>query len=416
MKIANLLVISTIVCISACSGPAVDRIRVENPLSYERPDALIRIDRDMLSSATDPGESRWPLLKSSDGEPLPCQVVDHDLDGSWDELVAITDLGPYESQELGLSFVDPAGYPEPEVRTNVRLGANRPGYPELQEAERLEGISYHNYSGKTSAAYQMEGPAWENDRVGFRNYLDQRNGMDIFGKTQTHMVLDGVGIEGAPSYHEPAPWGMDVLKVGTSLGSGGIAYRYKDSLYRVGDNGTGSYRLIEEGPLHSRFLLEFISWNVEGLNLQVSHHIGITAGTRFYESAVTFTGIPESLDLIAGIVNMNSETVQFLELSNGYCVLYTHDSQAEDGSLLAMALMVPDNILEDHGKTRDEGEGITQTFYVALNAAENQQVPYRFYALWEKEDNRWADPDQVKNYLSVEAERWASPVSVSLIR
>ena len=39
----------------------------------------------------------------------------------------------------------------------------------------------------------MEGSAWENDLVGFRNYMDQRNGMDIFGKTTPDMVLDQCG-------------------------------------------------------------------------------------------------------------------------------------------------------------------------------------------------------------------------------
>ncbi len=64
-------------------------------------------------------------------------------------------------------------------------------------AARLEGICYDNYDHVTSAAYQMEGPAWENDLVGFRNYLDQRNGMDIFGKIESRMVLDSVGVAGS---------------------------------------------------------------------------------------------------------------------------------------------------------------------------------------------------------------------------
>ena len=50
---------------------------------------------------------------------------------------------------------------------------------------------------------------------------------------------------------------MDVLKVGTSLGAGAIAYMYNDSIYRVGDNGSGTYERIFEGPQRSRFNLNY---------------------------------------------------------------------------------------------------------------------------------------------------------------
>ncbi len=67
-----------------------------------------------------------------------------------------------------LDFISPADYPLFATRTNLRLGdATKPDYPELSSASRLEGISFDNYSGVTGAAYQMEGVAWENDKVGF---------------------------------------------------------------------------------------------------------------------------------------------------------------------------------------------------------------------------------------------------------
>ena len=135
------------------------------------------------------------------------------------------------------------------------LRPNRSTYNELITlADRLEGITYHNHA-RTGEVYQMEGPAWETDLVGFRNYLDQRNGMDIFGKLTGEMVLDSVGVAGRQSYHDPDDWGMDVLKVGTSLGAGSIGYMYSDSIYRVGDSGSGTYELLMEGSQRSRFLL-----------------------------------------------------------------------------------------------------------------------------------------------------------------
>ncbi len=137
----------------------------------------------------------------TEGTPIPCQADDVDKDGQWDELFAIVNLAPSAQEQLTLSFINPVDYPHFESRTNLRLGAaDRPGYPELTKAERI----YDNDLNKAGTVFQMFGPAWENDKVGFRNYMDQRNGIDIFGKLVHEMVLDSVGIAGSPNYHELA--------------------------------------------------------------------------------------------------------------------------------------------------------------------------------------------------------------------
>ena len=65
-----------------------------------------------------------------------------------------------------------------------------------------------------------EGPGWESQMVGYRLYLDGRNAIDVFGKKTTDMILKQVGR--GDDYHQIQPWGMDILKVGASLGSGGF--------------------------------------------------------------------------------------------------------------------------------------------------------------------------------------------------
>ena len=401
--------------LSSCVQEPEISIRVENPLDTGREDARILITRNELSNhrAGIP-EQELPLLSDREGNPVPCQADDVDGDGRWDELFALTDLGPGEQKTFILSFADSASYPSFDVRTNIRLGSSEPGYPELENADRLEGVSYDNHA-RTGEVYQMEGPAWENDHVGFRNYLDQRNGMDIFGKLTSEMVLDSVGIEGRQSYHEPDRWGMDILKVGTSLGAGSIGYMYNDSIYRVGDTGSGTYRLVFEGTQRSRMRLGYTGWEVEEHTLQVDHRIDIVAGTRCYESLVTYSRTAAEMDLVTGIVNMHSDSLYVESLNDQYTMLMTHDLQAEDTTLLAMALMVPSELLVEYGKTDDQGEGVTETYYARLSSRPDQPVPYRFYALWEREDPRWASPAEVVAYMKKEARWLTHPASVEFI-
>ena len=196
--------------ISCTSSPEVS-LQVHNPLDQVRKDANILLTRGEIARWVDIPQGKLPLLMNSDGTPIPSQPDDVDGDGSWDELFALRDMEAGESLIITIAFVHPEEYPQFPARTDLHLGDATDNYRELLQAGRLEGISYHNYTGVTEAAFQMEGVAWENDRVGFRNYMDQRNGMDIFGKTTPEMVLEEVGIKGAPSYHEPGPWGLDVL-------------------------------------------------------------------------------------------------------------------------------------------------------------------------------------------------------------
>jgi hypothetical protein len=417
MKPFQLMLVLLALLTLSCNPPQKEiRIEVTNTMDRSRDDAIILLSRSAISSWTEIPSGQWPALKDGAGKFIPSQVDDLDGDGEWDELFALIDMEASSQKIVNLAFLTPGEYPTFKTRTNLRLGdASVSGYPELQEASRLEGISFHNYDHVTSAAFQMEGPAWENDKVGFRNYLDQRNGMDIIGKLTPEMVLDSVGIAGSSSYHEPAQWGMDVLKVGTSLGSGAIGYLYQDSIYRVGDNGSGSYGVVIEGPLHSRFNLSFTDWMVNDQSLDVNHQVEIIAGRHYYQGLVSYTGSDQKVSLVTGIVNMKSDSLYVLNLDNNYIGFFTHDFQAEDTSRLAMALIVPSIYLKSYGATKDEGEGITQTYYVVLEAQPDDPVPYRFYALWEKEDPRWASPGEVSKFLKSEAERWTQSLMYEVL-
>lgn len=396
--------------IISCSSVPEVALQVTNPMNQKRSDAIILLSRGEISRWIDIPADQLPVLKDHNGTYIPCQADDVDGDGQWDELFACISMEAKEQLTIVVGFLSPGDYPEFTSRTNLHLGDAKNNYQKLSSASRLEGITYHNYAAVTEATFQMEGAAWENDIVGFRNYMDQRNGMDIFGKITSSMVMGQVGTKGEPSYHEPGEWGMDVLKVGTSLGAGGIAYMYKDSLYRVGDSGSGSYEIIFEGPLRSRFELGYDNWKVEEESLHVSHQIDIVAGRHFYQGVVTYGGTDESLMLVPGIVNMKSETLHVTKLNDQFTALISHDQQSEDGSFLAMALLVPNAYLVSTGETRNEGEGIIQTYYASLDASPDEPLGYRFYSFWEKENSSWKSLEEVQSFLKNEAERLAQSV------
>ena len=112
---------------------------------------------------------------------------------------------------------------------------------------------------------------------------------------------------------------------------------------------------------------------------------------------------------------MKSDSLYVLNLDNNYTGLFTHDFQSEDSSRLAMALIVPSSYLKSYGATKEKGDGITQTYYVVLEAQVDDPTPYRFYALWEKEDSRWASRKEVSEFLKSEAERWTQSLRFEVL-
>ena len=75
--------------------------------------------------------------------------------------------------------------------------------------------------------YKAEGPVWENDKVGFRIYFDQRNAKDIFGKTKPQIVLDTVGNAGDKFYHHlDSAWGMEIKRHNRNIKGASVVVKH----------------------------------------------------------------------------------------------------------------------------------------------------------------------------------------------
>ena len=398
---------------AACTSEPKYEIVLTNTFDRAVKDAAVVIPRTALEAIPQLEQGLQPVLTNENGENIPVQADDLDGDGVWDELFIVTNLQGGEEMSAALAFRSPDNMPQLKARTNLRFARKGEEYQEVTTAVREQ----HAINTETQKVWQMEGMAWENDRVGFRNYFDWRNGMDIFGKVTTEMVLDGVGYKDAPSYHTYDPeWGVDVLKVGNSLGAGSIAYMHDGALYRVGDNGHGTCSVLTEGPLRSSFRFGFEGWKMVEEALDVVHDVTIAAGNYYYESEVTYTGTEEEVQLVSGIVNMLSE--ELYEVKTGVAVkaFYTYDHQSDDGTKLGMGLMVSAEDFAGISVAPESGDGIIDTYCVHMKAAAGKPVKFRFYTVWEREDERWESAVGFEELLREEAERMVAPVSWKVVQ
>lgn len=383
-------------------------ITLVNPSDMIRTDEAVVITRDNLVSliASVP-EVLIPILKDEKGVEIPSQADDLDKDGNWDELFFLVDLEPGSVKKVIVSFVEKNQIPEYTVRSNIRFANMDSVHTELSFANRLKTSD----SPTTQKYFQMEGPAWENDKVAFRNYYDARNGFDIFGKRTSSMVLDSVGLI-AHSYHELADWGMDILKVGNSLGAGAIAIKNNDKVYRFDSLESGIIEILAEGPLRSVFRLGFSGWHAGDGVYEMVHEISIWGGVQFYKSKVTISGLKGNESLITGIVNIDSDSLIIIHPNEKYVVLATHDNQAYDGEKLGMALLIQNSGLIETIEAPEVGEGIVQTYMANLKIAEGEPVEFYFYSGWELQDKRFQDVQFFLDLIRKDADRFAEPIQI----
>ncbi len=124
------------------------------------------------------------IVVDANGKNLPAQFDDLNKDGNWDEMAFLVNLEAGVPQTVYFNAVSEDELPDFPKRTNVRFGYVEEPYAEVSAEDRLKTTDSPTISG----VFQMEGPAWENELVGFRNYYDARNGIDIFGKATTGMA------------------------------------------------------------------------------------------------------------------------------------------------------------------------------------------------------------------------------------
>ncbi|WNH12698.1 DUF4861 domain-containing protein [Thalassobellus suaedae] len=405
-NIISLIVIA--LCFFACKKEHLTEIILSNNSDFDLTDKPISIKRDRLSTDS---INNYPLLINV-LDTIPSQLNDLDEDGNWDELFFVANFSAQEEKKLTLKWVNKK--PNYVVRTSARFGkrnsSTTPVQPKTSETmlanELPKSLGYQQY--------QTDGPSWENDKVGFRHYLDGRNAKDLFGKKVSTMSPEHVGInaEGAveDNYHVMGNWGRDILAVGNSIGIGGYALATETELMRLGvtvDDSINNiekttFKILVEGPIKSILNYNYENWkpNGENRNYSVEEYTTIFPGIYGYKNTVSISGIQGDENLVVGLVNINNDKpLSIIDENENYIVLYTHDKQTYDKKWwLGMALIVPKELYLGYTEAPKTGP-LSNTYLAKLKVENKQPVSYYAIAGWELSDTRFIDEAYFINYL-----------------
>lgn len=392
----------------------ISKLKVTNPISIVRKDEVISIPVESLKKAnTEFNENAFVVF---DGKlQLPSQTEDVNGDGKAENIVILADLKENESKYLIIESDKTAvlkseykqrTHAEISVKTDYKLEHGIYSGGRFQNAAEVEMPKDHFAH---DALYKYEGPGWESDRVAYRFYLDSRNRNDIFGKVTDRMILQEAGSkdlvsDSKESYTRMCEWGMDIFKVGESLGIGSIGMMNNGKITAISKTDKVTVKVLGDGPIRSGILTKYFNWKVDSLLFNISSFVSISAGSRLTRTDIEISGSPENI--CTGIAKHDGCTLlkDSSDHSWGYIASYGKQSLAGDNLGLVIFYKKSDliNITEDEAS------------YIVILKPSANLVSYYFGAAWDKELNGIKTEKEFGQYLHDETEKISNPVAVEL--
>lgn len=378
-----------------------------NQLNRDRIDAYVVINTTELKNADESFDSE--TLKIFDGvKEIQFQIEKNKSKG--DQIILVVDIKSSGKKELKLVWGNDKKS-EFKNRTYAELAMKKPS---SFDGKKFRGTTFYNVTKikvpsvhtDHDALFKYEGPGWESEKVGYRFYLDWRNATDIFGKKVNRLVLKNVGIHDTlaqdDSYHNMQDWGMDIFKVGNSLGIGSLGMMSNGKVVMVSKTDSIYCAISKNGPIKSEVKTNYYGWQVVDKKFNVESRFSIIAGSRLSKHAIVIDGEPENL--VTGLAKY--EGTSFLKSNNkkGWNYISLYGKQSLAGDDLGIALFYKQKDVID--LTEDNLSHI-----VKLKPT-NGKLEYYFAAAWQQEFNGIKNKNEFEKFLNETIQELNNPIKV----
>jgi len=412
---------TTSIATPTIAASAIATVTATNPSNFPRTQEPLYFSFYDLGLAEDDAKIK-SLVAQQAGKILPSQLIDTNNDTKPDTLLVTPDFAPAQAHTFTIvsdaSIKVPALKKQTQAEISIKEGGQWNGkvYENFTHFKNVQKFTPPPQYTDHSYYIRYEGPGIESDKVGYRVYLDWRNGFDIFGKKTNDMVLQNVGQDDYEKYHHDAPWGQDVLKVGKTLGAGGYGFWNGKSVDLVSKVKTWDATIVENGALYSAFNIKYNQWQVNGHTFDVSSDLSMNAGSRLVHARLKITEHEKQTSAVDARARLNKDLPNIaigvvkhpntkLLLGNEnisgsawtYAASWGKQSLSGPDSYLGMAVIFRKGDREK--QTEDAGS------YVSVMNTNGGDLDYYFVAVWDQEINGLKTEAEFKAYLDQEVER-----------
>lgn len=382
------------------------QITLANPNDFERIDEYISINVEQLQLKFSFDKNSLRVIDAE--KEIPSQL--ENIEGN-EFLCFVLSFNPSEKKTIFLVDGDSnygkkytsRTYAEVAMKVDFKLINGKYTGGKFQNFDSLKVPLNHT---DHNALFKYEGPGWESDKVGYRYYIDWRNRIDIFGKKTHALVLKNVGVNDIyakdDSYHNMQDWGMDIFKVGNTLGIGSYGMMIGDSIYMVSERDSVICKISSNGPVKSSVTTYFYGWQVANEKYNLRSDLSITSGSRLTKSELRISDNPANI--ITGLAkDANGEFfAKKGDKTWSYIAVYGKQSLAEDN--LGIALFYNNIEKIDFKETNDS--------YVVVLKPNSGKIIYYFCAAWEKEPDGIKTKEEFNSYIDKTLEKLDNPIDV----
>ena len=281
-------------------------------VSVSNPSKLARTDQPVVIKLASYGDIRSALIKTSDGQEIPCQLDDLDQDETFDELCFLADLKGKETKKYEVKLYsegEPRPYP---ARVFAEMLIRNDKVKEKNKHNNfIESITVRGDCANSYNIQHHHGVDFESELNGIRIYFDKRQTLDLYGKFQKRLELQATQFYTSKE-QKAEGYGDDVLWVGNTFGLG--AFRGWDGKEptMIDPVRSRTQRVISYGPLRTIVEIYDRGWLTTPGKPALNMLIRYTqyAGHRDTDVDVIFNRNVNDYQFSTGIINVKN-SVEF---------------------------------------------------------------------------------------------------------
>jgi hypothetical protein len=250
-----------------------------------------------------------------DGREIPSQADDLNGDFRADELAFTADI-PAQGEavyHITLSDADaPRSYPR-ETRAYLKLHDEKGKHPEVKSitypgnADLLD--MYNSIYG--------HGAVFESRLAAFRIYMDNRQSIDLYGKTSYRLEMDSTGFYTTPEQLAQG-YGCDILWAGQSVGAGSFRGYQNDKPCYIDTVAWRRQTILADGPVRTVVEVADGGWIYHGQTLHMTQRYTLYAGHRDVEVDIRIDGASPDATFCTGIQKLERHSTGFMQ-EDGLC-------------------------------------------------------------------------------------------------
>ena len=287
----------------ASSAQTTISVNVENPMKSAR------TDQPVVISLSDYGQVRSALV-TCNGQEIPCQLDDINLDEQFDELCFLSDLNAKEKKTYSVTLYkegEPRSYP---ARVYTEMVIRNDKVKEKNKHDNfVESLTARGDCANSYNLLHHHGVDFESELNGIRIYFDNRQTLDLYGKFKKRLELQATQFYTTEDQKKEG-YGDDVLWVGNTFGLGAFRGWDGQKPTMIDPVKSRTQRIISYGPL--RTIVEVIDqgWQADSQQPKLNMTIRYTqyAGHRDTDVDVLFNRDASSYRFSTGIINVKGST------------------------------------------------------------------------------------------------------------